>query len=175
MYSNNILNFQESAHTKKVRKLIVCPREFSFYKNSFFRQYEPINQFIGQLSRVFANGPGDLCSIPGRVIPKTLKMVLDTSLLNTQQYKVRIKGKVENPGKGVAPSPTPQRSSYRKGSLLVALDYGRQLYFFYLRTNKMLYTCKIQWLQILKSTYYIPLFFFPEFRCPKLRVRVIRI
>ena len=29
------------------------------------------------------------------VIPKTLKMVLDTSLLNTQQHKVRIKGKVE--------------------------------------------------------------------------------
>ena len=27
--------------------------------------------------------------------PKTLKMVFDTSLLNTQQYKVRIKGKVE--------------------------------------------------------------------------------
>ena len=39
-------------------------------------------------------GPSDLGSIPGRVIPKTLKMVLDTSLLNTQQYKVRIKGKV---------------------------------------------------------------------------------
>ena len=34
-------------------------------------------------------------SIPGRVIPKTLKMVLDIYLLNTQQYKVRIKGKVE--------------------------------------------------------------------------------
>ena len=44
---------------------------------------------------MFTNGPGDLGSIPGRVIPKTLKMVLDTSLLNTQQYKVRIKGKVE--------------------------------------------------------------------------------
>ena len=29
------------------------------------------------------------------VIPKTLKMVLDTSLLNTQHYKVRIKGKME--------------------------------------------------------------------------------
>ena len=39
--------------------------------------------------------PGDLGSIPGRVIPKTLKMVLDTSLLNTQQYKVLIKDKVE--------------------------------------------------------------------------------
>ena len=34
-------------------------------------------------------------SIPGRIIPKTFKMVLDTFLLNTQQYKVRIKGKVE--------------------------------------------------------------------------------
>ena len=32
-------------------------------------------------------------------------MVLDTYLLNTQQYKVRIKGKVSNPRKGVAPSP----------------------------------------------------------------------
>ena len=31
-------------------------------------------------------------------------MVLDASLLNTQHYKVRSKGKVLNPGKGVAPS-----------------------------------------------------------------------
>ena len=44
---------------------------------------------------VFAIGAGDRDSIPGHVIPKTLKMVLDISLLNTQQYKVRIKGKVE--------------------------------------------------------------------------------
>ena len=50
---------------------------------------------INQVGRVFTNGPGDRASIPGGVIPKTLKMVLDTSLLNTQQYKVRIKGKVE--------------------------------------------------------------------------------
>ena len=34
----------------------------------------------------FANGPGDLASILGRIIPKTLKMVLYTPLLNTQQY-----------------------------------------------------------------------------------------
>ena len=45
--------------------------------------------------RVFAKGLGDLGSIPPRVIPKTLKMVLDASLLNTQHYKVQIKGKVE--------------------------------------------------------------------------------
>ena len=49
----------------------------------------------GPAVRVFANGPGDMGSIPGRVIPKTLKMVLDTTLLNTQHYKVRFKGKVE--------------------------------------------------------------------------------
>ena len=39
------------------------------------------------MSRVFANGLGDRGSIPGRVIPKTLKMVLDTTLLNTQHYQ----------------------------------------------------------------------------------------
>ena len=50
---------------------------------------------IGLAVRVFANRPGDLGSFPGRVIPKTQKMVLDASLLNTQHYKVWIKGKVE--------------------------------------------------------------------------------
>ena len=50
---------------------------------------------IGLVNRVFTNGPGDRGSIPGRIIPKTLKMVLDSSLLNTQQYKVHINGKVE--------------------------------------------------------------------------------
>ena len=54
-----------------------------------------LEQLIGLVGRVSANGPGDMVSIPGCVIPKTLKMVLETSLLNTQQYKVRIKGKVE--------------------------------------------------------------------------------
>ena len=60
---------------------------------------------------MFANGLGDLGSIPGRVIPKTFKMVLDTSLLCTKQYKVRIKGKVVQFREGVAPSTTPRCSS----------------------------------------------------------------
>ena len=51
--------------------------------------------FVGLMSRVFANDPGDRGSIPGRVILKTQKMVLDAALLNTQHYKLRIKGKVE--------------------------------------------------------------------------------
>ena len=45
---------------------------------------------------------------------KDLKIVLDTSFFNTQQYKVRIKGIREKS----ASSPT----------LRVTLDYGRQLY-----------------------------------------------
>ena len=66
----------------------------------------------GLMSRVFANGPGDQGSIPGRVIPKTQKMVLDAALLNTQYYKVRIKSKVEQFREGVAPFPTPRCRSY---------------------------------------------------------------
>ena len=65
---------------------------------------------IGIMVRVFANGPGDLGSIPGQVIPKTLKMVLVASLLNTQHYKVQIKGKVE-------------KSRERSSALLYTLGY----------------------------------------------------
>ena len=53
------------------------------------------NRAISQMSREFANGPRDWGSIPGQVIPKTQKMVFDAALLNTQHYKVRIKGEVE--------------------------------------------------------------------------------
>ena len=58
-------------------------------KKGFIHNNKRQNGLVG---RVFANRPG---SIPGRVIPKTIKKVLDTSLLNTQQYNVRIKGKVK--------------------------------------------------------------------------------
>ena len=56
--------------------------------------YTSINRLIGLEGRVFANDPGDLGSIQVASYQR-LKMLLDTSLLNTQQYKVRIKGKVE--------------------------------------------------------------------------------
>ena len=54
---------------------------------------------------MFANGPGDRRSITGCVIPKTLKMVLDTPFFNTQQYKVRFKDKELQSRE--RPSPTP--------------------------------------------------------------------
>ena len=57
---------------------------------------------------MFANGTEDRGSVPGRVIPKTQKMVLDSVALNTKHYKVRIKVKWSNPGNGVLPSPTPR-------------------------------------------------------------------
>ena len=69
-----------------------------------------MSRFIGLVGRVFVNGPGDLGSIPGRVIPKTLKMVLDTPLLNNIRYVSRVKW--SNLGKGVALSSTPWCSSY---------------------------------------------------------------
>ena len=58
-------------------------------------KYGTFNQAIGLMSRVFANSPRDKGSIPSWVMPKTQKMLLDAALLNTQLYKVRIKGKVE--------------------------------------------------------------------------------
>ena len=85
---------------------------------------------IGQVGTVFRQWSCRPVFNPRSVIPKTLKMVLDTSLLNTQQYKVCIKSKVEQSRErsSALPCPTLRCSSYWKGSLLVALDYGRQLF-----------------------------------------------
>ena len=56
------------------------------------------------------------------------KVILQFCLtLSNIRWGSRVKW--SNPGKGVAPSPTTRCSSYWKRSLLVTLDYGRQLYF----------------------------------------------
>ena len=81
----------------------------------------PLAPDIGLAVRMFANGSGDLGSIPGRVIPKT-QMVLDASSLNTQHYKVWIKGKVEQSRERSSAPHTPWCSSYWKGRLWVILD-----------------------------------------------------
>ena len=62
----------------------------------------------------------------------TQKVILDTSLLNTQQehFKSKKKKKRSNPGKGVAPSLHLGVVAIEKG----ALEYSRQLYFY---INKM--------------------------------------
>ena len=63
--------------------------------NGFMYCYPALNWAVGIMVRMDTNGPGGWGSIPSRVIPKTQKMVLDAALLNTQHYKVRIKGRVE--------------------------------------------------------------------------------
>ena len=60
--------------------------------------------------------------IPGQVISKTQKMVLDATLFNNHHYKERIKGKWNNPGKGVAPALTPWQLKW------VVLDYSHPTY-----------------------------------------------
>ena len=88
-------------------------------------------RLIALEGRVFANGPRDLGSIPGRVIPKTLKSYSIPPCLTLSNIRNVKRVKWSNPGKGVAPYPTPRYSCHWKGSPLVALDYGRQLYFYY--------------------------------------------
>ena len=100
--------------------ICVCVCTYAYvYIHIYIYEHYSLLRLTRLVGRVFANGLEDLGSIPDCVIPKTLKMVLDTSLLNTQYYRVRIKVKWSNPGKGVAPSTKPQCSSYWKGSLLV--------------------------------------------------------
>ena len=65
-------------------------------RNLFWQHANVIMMIIrvsGRMSNVFANG--DLGSVPGQVILKTQKMVLDAALIHIQYYKVRVKGKLE--------------------------------------------------------------------------------
>ena len=54
-----------------------------YFQSSLFYLFKFIflsifNWLISLMGRVFANGSGDLGSIPGHIMPKTWKMVLDT-------------------------------------------------------------------------------------------------
>ena len=86
--------------------LLLYIRRFLYFTNHYTQV--PMDQETGVQSQV-------------KSYQRLKKMVLDAALLNTQQYKVRFKGKWSNPGNGVAPSPIPQCHSYWK---------GHQLYFF---------------------------------------------
>ena len=68
MYSNNILNFQEST---TILNVPVQKKSENLWKEPRISY-----QTIGLMSTVFANGPGDWVSILGRGIPKTHKYYL---------------------------------------------------------------------------------------------------
>ena len=62
------------------------------------------------------------------VIPRTQKMILDASLLNTQHYKVRIKDKRSNPERRVAFSLTPRCISFGIWCFRVTHEYSQPSY-----------------------------------------------
>ena len=74
------------------------------------------------MCRVFTNGPGDLGSLPGRVIQKTQKWYLMPPCLTLSFIRYEWRVKRINPGKGVTLLPTPRCSSYWKGRLRVTLS-----------------------------------------------------
>ena len=57
--------------------------------------------------RVFTNGPGDLGSIPGRVIPKIKKWYLMPLCLTLGIIRYGSRVKWSNPGKGIVTFSTP--------------------------------------------------------------------
>ena len=109
------------------------------------------------MGRVFANSPGDLGSIPGRIIQRLLKWYSIPPCLTHSNIRYVSKVEWTNPGKGVAASPTSQCSSYWKESLLVALDYGRHLYFYtyyiYAYIHMHIYMCVCLSLSLSLSIY----------------------
>ena len=83
-------------------------------------------------------------SIPGWVVLKTQKMVLDTALLNTQHYKVRIKDKVEQSREWSSALSYTSLWYLLKRELQVTLNYGCQLYlhayiYIYIHTHVNIY------------------------------------
>ena len=94
--------------------------------------YFNYNRAIGIMVRVFTNGLGNQVSIPGWVIPKTQKLYLMPPYLTLSIIRYGSRVKWNNPGNGVAPSPTHLSSSYCKGRLRVTLVYSHQHYLFYI-------------------------------------------
>ena len=107
MPSNTILGFSFSLFHIYIYICVcvcvcVCVRARVCVVGLFYGMSSFVGLFTAEVNpRVFDNGLGDRGSIPGRVIPKTQKMILDSALFpliplhNTQHYKARIKGKVE--------------------------------------------------------------------------------
>ena len=86
-------NFYEFVNPKLVLGL-GHHQGFSF-QNSFLQTINSISQATDLMSRMFTSGPGDQVSILGWVIRKTQKVVLDSTLISTQYYKVKIKGEMK--------------------------------------------------------------------------------
>ena len=92
IFSCNTLTFTFRIYLRKfsVKEIVYSYLFFTFNQHLlwFVMWLEVVDQYV-------LNGPRDRSSILSQVIPKTQKKILDAPLLNTQYYKERIKGKVE--------------------------------------------------------------------------------
>ena len=79
-------------------------RQTQTYKHTYW--------LIGLVGRVFTNDPGDLGSVPGHVLPKTLKWYLIPPCLTLSNIRYVSRVKKSNQRKRVAPSPTPRCCTY---------------------------------------------------------------
>ena len=75
-------------------------------------------RLIGLVGRAFADSPGDLVSVPGCVIPKTLKWYLIPPYLSLSNIRCVSRVKWSSPRKEVAPFSTLWCSSFEKGAFL---------------------------------------------------------
>ena len=70
-----------------------------FLRNAYNFNVSCKYRLIGLVGKVFANGPGDLNSIPGCVIPKPLKLYLTPPCLTLSNIRYVSKVKWSNQGK----------------------------------------------------------------------------
>ena len=90
---------------------------------------------IGMMFRVFANDLKKGVQSQVESYQRLKKWYLMPPCLTLSIISYGSSVKWSNPGKGVVPSPIPWCSSYRKAKLRVTLDYGRQLYFYFISTK----------------------------------------
>ena len=90
------------------------------------------------VGRVFANSPEDRALIPDCAIVKIKKWYLITPCLTLSIIRYESRVKRSNLGRRVAPPPNNRCSSYLKGSLLIAFNYGYQLYLYMYKEDLVL-------------------------------------
>ena len=106
-----------------------------------------LNWIVWNWLLVFTNGLGDLGSISRSSHTKdSKKWYLMPPCLTFSIIRYRSRVKWRNPGKGVVPSPTLWCRSYRKRSLWVTLDNGRQLYFYLYLTGCLNCVFMLNWI-----------------------------
>ena len=92
--------------------------------HSLRESYPSVVPDIGMMVRVFARETWVQTQIESYQRLKKWYLMPPYLTLSIKRYGSRVKW--SNPGKGVVPSPTRWCSKYRKGSLRVTFDYGRQ-------------------------------------------------